>query len=79
MNFIKLFVPKTNELKEVNGIETWRVEWKSHSGKFASDLESHTVFFYEKNTAEEFKQALIQACNLLKYNFDYTVKLSKET
>lgn len=68
MNFKNMFkstitVPESNETKNVETIETWRVDYYSIHGRFADwwEPKKESQFFDDKNIAIAFKESIENA------------------
>ncbi len=71
--FKKLTVPETNETREVEAVQLWRVEWWSRHGESLGNVPKwceprpQVECFTSKQQATEFAEALRKAFALLKY------------
>jgi hypothetical protein len=79
-NFLrkKLPVPASNEMTEVDTIQTWRVTWTSRYGIWSENIRTEVEFFFSEEEAKDFKNSLDAANRLLRNTSSETkVKVSK--
>lgn len=65
-NFKKLIMP-TGDQKEVDAVQTWRVEWTSRYGEYSHNTKEEVEIFTDKAVAEEFGEQLRAAFKFLRH------------
>lgn len=77
-SFKKLTVPEKNTTKEVEVVQTWRVDWLGRNGSFSGDTQKETEIFTNEQEAKDFEQSLINAFKLIRNTSErYSVSRSK--
>lgn len=62
-----LTVPATNETKEVEAIQLWKVRWQSRDGEFHANTSPEVEAFPTREEADNFADALRNAFKLLRH------------
>lgn len=62
-----LTVPFSNETKQVEAVQLWEVRWTSRHGRYHTDTRPEIEAFPTRQTAEEFRDALLNAYKLLRH------------
>ena len=69
--FKKQTVPATNETREVDAVQLWRVEWRSRHARYhdssLADPRQEVECFTSQEQAEAFAVSLRQAFKLLRF------------
>ena len=75
MKDIKKLLFRNKITKEVNAYDSWTVEWTSRHGEYHNDITQEFEVFTSLEDAKEYKQALEQAFEFLKFKSQSYVKL----
>jgi hypothetical protein len=62
----KLTVPTTNDVKEVDTVQTWQVRWLSRNDKWHSSLFPELEVFLSEKDANDFADSLRNAYKLVR-------------
>ncbi len=73
----KVKVPVSNEIKEIDAVQLWRVEWISRYGEFHSHIRQEVEVFTSESQANEFATALRNAFALVKHTWGNKVTVEK--
>lgn len=75
--FKKLIVPKSNDTKEVEAVQLWKVSWLSRYDKW--DVHGHPEMeaFTSEEEAEQFAESLRNAFKLIRHPGADKVKVTK--
>ena len=76
MNFKWLKIPKSNETKEVQAVELWRVDWYSRYNQYSSGIQKECEFFPNKKDAQDFKIDLDSDFKLIRHTSHTKVYIS---
>jgi hypothetical protein len=63
----------------VQFIQTWEVRWYSRHGEYHGDVRQEVMVFPDKDSAEEFKKALVDAFKLIKHTSLVTVSIEENS
>lgn len=72
MNLIKKIFFPTGEKREVDGLRSWTVRWRSYKMRYTiADLKDEAEVFIKLEDAEDFKKGLEEAFILTKSSVPY--------
>lgn len=75
--FKKVTSPQSNETKEIDAIQLWKVQWTSRHGPYSSDTSQEFEAFTSEEQANEFATALRNAFELIKHTSGKKVVVTK--
>ena len=75
--FKKITVPKDNETREQEAVQLWYVRWTARYGKYAHDTKEVMEAFTTPEEAQEFKESLENAFQLLQHTSGTRIKIEK--
>lgn len=75
----KIDIP-TGETREAEAVRLWSVRWMRRTGKWHNDLEQACEMFFNEQDAKDYKEALLDALNLLRNasKIERNIELRKE-
>jgi hypothetical protein len=75
--FKKTKTPVSDELKIVETVQLWEVQWTSRHGGFSSDTRPEFEVFTSEEAAKGFRDSLIAAFKLVKHTHGTNVDMRK--
>lgn len=75
--FKKLTVPASNEVKQIEVIQTWEVRWYSRYDTYAQSVRPEVEVFTSEDAANTFKDSLVAAFKLIRHTSGTWVEVKK--
>lgn len=77
MNLKKLFIPQSNETREIDVAQLWEVRWQSRHGEYCSDVRPEMETFLTETEACDFKASLENAFELIRHRSGTKITVQK--
>lgn len=73
----KLVVPVSNDVKEIEALQTWEVRWTSRHGEYSHSTRREIEVFASEQDAQHFAAALQAAFRLIRITTENEVRVTK--